>query len=387
MTSVVAPERPATTPHGAPAGPRALARGITVGLAALVVAGLGMLPFRGDLDTATVALVLLVPGVVAAIFGGRWAGLGVSVAATLVLNVGYLEPFGGLKVDVADEVVDLLVFGGTALLAATVFAREAERRRAAEEWAARSSELLAENSAIRSEREHLAAEAMALGMAGDHRRALLRSVSHDLRTPLATIKAVITDLRDADTYEAAAREELLDLVTDEADRLDRLVANLLSMSRIDAGALVPTRQAIPLVELFDDCVRRHARLVRDCKVVYEIPLAFPLVDADWALVDQVLTNLLANAVRHAPAGSRIVLRARRRGEAMVEVSVSDEGLGISPELREAIFTPFRTGPGSASSGVGLAIARAIVDAHGGTIGVAETPRGATIAFTLPVHRG
>ncbi len=354
----------------------------------LFVVGCSLLPFRPYLDTATIALVLLIPGVTAAAVGGRVSGLSVSLGAALVLNVGFLKPYGQLKVNVAEEVVDLLVFGGMALLAAVLFARETERRRAAEAWAEHSAELARENTAIRSERERLAAEAIGLGLAGEHRSALLRSVSHDLRTPLATIQAVITDLRDSDTYDQASREDLLDLVTDEAERLDRLVANLLSMSRIDAGALVPQRQAIPLQELFEDCVRRHARLVRDRKVAYEIPFAFPLVDADWTLVDQVVTNLLANAVRHAPEGSRIVLSARRKGEAWAEVSVTDQGPGIPPALRETIFTPFRTGPGSASSGVGLAIARAIVEAHGGTIKVADTDRpGATVSFTLPVHGG
>jgi signal transduction histidine kinase len=119
-----------------------------------------------------------------------------------------------------------------------------------------------------------------------------------------------------------------------------------------------------------------------------VPLTLPLVDADWTLVDQVLTNLLDNAVRHAPAGSRIDLAARRDGPEWVKVSVADQGPGIAPAEREAVFTPFRTGAGSSSSGIGLAIARAVVEAHGGTIGVVEgNGTGATMAFTLPVHRG
>ena len=369
-------------------GLRDVVNGLAIGMVLLAVAGLALLPLRSSLDTATVALLLLAPGVVAAVVGGRWAGLAVSFSATAVLNIGFLRPYGGLKVDVADEVVDLVVFGGMALLAAGLFARESDRRRAAEAWALHSQHLANENATIRTERERLAAEAIGLGLAGAHRSALLRSVSHDLRTPLATIQAVVTDLRDADTYDQASRAELLDLVADEAERLDRLVANLLSLSRIDAGALVPVCQAIPLEELFEDCVRRHARLVRDRKVVYEISFAFPLVDADWVLIDQVLTNLLANAVRHAPEGSRISISAHRLGESMVEVAVSDQGPGVPAALRESIFIPFRTGPGSASSGVGLAIARAIVEAHGGTIKVDDAePTGARVAFTLPIHHG
>ena len=239
---------------------------------------------------------------------------------------------------------------------------------------------------IRDEQERLSAKTLALGIAGEHRSALLRAVSHDLRTPLTTIQAVISDLRDGTEYDPAAQDEMLDLVADEAERLARLVANLLSMSRIDAGVLLPERQAIPLEELFEACVKRHSRLVRDRKVAFDVALTLPLVDADWTLVDQVLTNLLANAVRHAPIGSRIDLAARRRSETMVEVSVADQGPGIPLELAEAVFTPFRKGPGSSSSGVGLAIARAIVEAHGGTISIGEARRGgARVVFTLPVH--
>ena len=100
-----------------------------------------------------------------------------------------------------------------------------------------------------------------------------------------------------------------------------------------------------------------------------------------------MTNLVANAVRHAPAGSRIIVSAARSRDDQVEVAVADQGPGIPEELRAAVFTPFRRGPGSTSSGVGLAIVRAVVEAHGGTIAIGDTPGGgARVAFTLPVHR-
>ena len=153
-------------------------------------------------------------------------------------------------------------------------------------------------------------------------------MSHDLRTPLSTIRAVASDLRDGGgDYDDATRDELLDLVVDEAERLDRLVANLLSLSRVEAGALEPDRQAIALDELFQQCVRRHARLVRDRKVSVDVPLTLPLVDADWTLVDQAVTNLVANAVRHAPEGTRIWVSARRADADWVEVARHRPGPG------------------------------------------------------------
>ncbi|MBV9952059.1 MAG: PAS domain-containing sensor histidine kinase [Acidimicrobiia bacterium] len=380
--------------RGSPAG--RTVRGLLAGLAALVVAIAVLLPARSRLDHTTDALVLLIPGVLAALVGGRRAAVTVSVASALAFNVAFLRPYGTLKVDIADDVVDLIAFAGVGLGAATLVGQEADRRREAERAAEEIRVLDRENESIRRKQEQLTLEARALELADAHRSALLRSVSHDLRTPLATIRAVASDLRDTESYDRATRNELLDLLADEAERLDRLVANLLSMSRIEAGVLTPERQAIALSELFQETVRRHRRLVRDKKVAFDVPLTLPLVDADWTLVEQVVTNLLDNAVRHAPAGSRIDLAARRDGDRWVRVTVADQGPGIPEREREAVFTPFRTGAGSASSGIGLAIAKAVVEAHGGAISVATTStagngsaradgHGTTMAFTLPVH--
>ncbi|MGH9138295.1 MAG: sensor histidine kinase, partial [Acidimicrobiales bacterium] len=240
------------------------------------------------------------------------------------------------------------------------------------------------------EQERLAAEALALGLAGEHRSALLRAVSHDLRTPLSTIHAVASDLRDEEgSYDAATRDELLDLVVDEAERLDRLVANLLSLSRIEAGALQPDLRSVALDELLGQCVKRHARLVRDRKVSVDVPFTLPSVEADWTLVDQAVTNLVVNAVRHAPEGSRIWVAARRVDDEWVEVAVTDQGPGVAPEIRAAVLEPFRRGPESTSSGVGLAIVRAVVDAHGGKLEIDDAPGGGgtQVRFTLPVRHG
>ena len=368
-------------------------RGLLAGGAALAVAILVLLPFRSRLDHTTDALILLIPGGVAAVVGGRRSAAVVAIASAIAFNVGFLQPYGTLKVDIADDVIDLVAFAGIALGVATLVAREADRRREAEQATEDLRAVVRENEAIRRSQERMTLDAQALELVDAQRSALLRAVSHDLRTPLATIRAVASDLRDTESYDRATRNELLDLVADEAERLDRLVANLLSMSRIDAGVLTPDRQAIGLSELFEDTVRRHRRLVRDRKVAFDVPLTLPLVDADWTLVDQVVTNLLDNAVRHAPAGSRIDLAARRDGDRWVRVSVTDQGPGIPEREREAVFRPFRAGEGSRSSGIGLAIDKAVVEAHGGTISVADGAgsangegRGTTMAFTLPVHR-
>jgi two-component system, OmpR family, sensor histidine kinase KdpD len=270
-------------------------------------------------------------------------------------------------------------------------AREGERRRAAVHRAAEVEALWRANESMRAEQHRLAAEKQALEAIDVQRAALLRSVSHDLRTPLAAIRAVVSDLRDGTSYDTATRQDLLDLVADESERLDRLVQNLLSMSRIEAGALHPERQAIAVDELLEETVRRLAPLLRDVKVSLALGFGLPLADADYVMVDQVVSNLLANAVRHSDGGSRVLVEARAAGDA-IEVSVTDQGPGIAPDDVERLFRPFERGPGSRSSGLGLAICRALVEAHGGTIRVergagAEPTPGTRFVFTLPVHHG
>ncbi|HSS10767.1 MAG TPA: ATP-binding protein, partial [Acidimicrobiales bacterium] len=175
------------------------------------------------------------------------------------------------------------------------------------------------------------------------------------------------------------------LVGDEADRLDRLVANLLSLSRIEAGALQPDRQAVVLEELVAERARRLARLFSDVRLETSFPTGMRTVDADYSQLDQVITNLLENAARYAPPGSVVRVSARQQDDD-VEVRVSDEGPGLEPETADELFKPFRSGRGSESTGTGLAICKAIVEAHGGQIHVTSGPSGGAIfSFTLPVH--
>jgi two-component system sensor histidine kinase KdpD len=360
--------------------------GLVVGLALVGLCTAALLPGRSSVTVATPALVLVAPGLVAALLGGRLAGVVTAAAAALALDVVFIEPYGTLDVHVVDDVVALLAFGAVALTVATLVALANDRRLAAETRAQEILALSEERERSRREQAQLASEKTALQQAEDARRALLRSVSHDLRTPLAAIRAITSDLRTGTIYDERTRHDLLDVVSDEAERLDRLVANLLSLSRIEAGALVPELQAVDLDELLTDRVRRLSRLLRDVHVDTRLPDLVPLVHADYVLVDQVVTNLLENAARHAPADSTIHIDTDDRGD-VIEVAVSDEGTGVPPVERGWIFEPFRTGSdGSRSSGIGLAICKAIIEAHGGRIGVGDAADGgARFTFTLPVH--
>ncbi|MEY2570405.1 MAG: hypothetical protein QOE63_755 [Acidimicrobiaceae bacterium] len=359
-------------------------RGTAAGIGLVIAIGLLSLPLHDRITSTTAGLALVLPTLLAAWLGGRVAALITALAAILAFNLAYLEPYGTLKVNFLDDGIALVVFGVVAFAVGTLVALEAERRDLAERRAAEIQVLYDEQRELRAEQAKLSAEKVAAELAGDYRSALLRSVSHDLRTPLATIRAVTSDLRDGGVaYDDATRDELLDLVVDEAERLDRLVSNLLSFSRIEAGALAPERQAVAIDELVTDRVRRLKRLLRDRRILVDVPFALPLADVDYTLLDQVVTNLLENAVRHSPSGSTIRVRARAR-DGFIEVAVTDQGPGIDVAERREVFEPFRRGVGGGSSGVGLAICKAIVEAHGGTIEARPANGGgAELVFTVP----
>lgn len=365
---------------------RAVARGIAVGVVGIGLTLLALLPFRDGLASATPALVLMLVVVAAAIVGGTIASVVTAAGAAVALNLAFIEPYGTLRVKAADEVITLVAFVVVALVVGQLIVRLGRRGVEVRERQAELVERDRRLAAAQQERVRLASEASraeALEHIDVQRAALLRSVSHDLRTPLAAIRTIATDLRDGVEYDDLTRTELLTTVCDEVDRLDRLVANLLSLSRIEAGAFAPDRQAIDLAELVGDRIRRLAPLLRDHTVRIDIPADLPLLDGDYAQLEQVLTNLLANAVRHAPAGTELWIVARPAGP-VVRIEVSDQGPGIPEHERDVVFRPFRRGDGSRSTGIGLAICRSIVEAHGGTIAIERTfGGGATFQFTIP----
>jgi two-component system sensor histidine kinase KdpD len=218
------------------------------------------------------------------------------------------------------------------------------------------------------------------------RAALFSSVTHDLRTPLAAIKAGATSLLDADVvFDDAQRRDLLTTIAEESDRLNRLISNLLSLSRLRAGALVQEKTAAPVEDVIEAAVARLRK--RGGTIVVDDNADLPLVPMDLLQIDQVVSNLLENALRFTADGVPVEISAKAT-DGSVEVAVADHGPGIRPEDRERVFQEFFRGDAAGDGGgvgLGLAIARAIVEAHDGTMWVAETPGGgATVGFRLPV---
>jgi two-component system sensor histidine kinase KdpD len=219
------------------------------------------------------------------------------------------------------------------------------------------------------------------------RSALMGAASHDLRTPLAAVKTAVSSLRQSDgRLSAEDRAELLELIEQQSDRLARLVTNLLDMTRIEAGALELRPTVIPLEELVDEALGNLGGLVGRGRVRVEAPEDLPMLRIDHVLVSQVLANLLDNAERVSPPGSVIRVTARLAPGTRhdIEIAVADDGPGIDPAERDRVFEMFSQKGGGGRAGLGLAIAKAFVEAHGGLIWIDPAEdRGARIVFTVP----
>jgi two-component system, OmpR family, sensor histidine kinase KdpD len=253
-------------------------------------------------------------------------------------------------------------------------------------------ETFASQTALALERVELANEAQRAHIHAETERmrsTLLSSVSHDLRTPLAVITGATSSLVEgATTLEPATRAELAQTAYDEAERLNRLVGNLLDMTKLESGALHVQKEWQPLEEVVGAALTRLDDRLRDHPVTASLPPDGPLVPLDSVLIEQVLINLLENAIKYTPPGSPIELSAAGAHDA-VTVTVADRGPGIPPGDEQRVFEKFyraRSGNGSGGVGLGLTICRGIVEAHGGRIWVENRPDGgAMFHFTLPLE--
>jgi two-component system, OmpR family, sensor histidine kinase KdpD len=244
----------------------------------------------------------------------------------------------------------------------------------------------AAQSAAALDRERLrtqAAQAEALAEGNRMRTALLAAVSHDLRTPLASIKAAVSSLRQTDVeWTAADQADLLATIEQNADRLDGLIGNLLDMSRLHTGSLQPFLRSTAVDEVAPVALRG---LDAPGNLRMMVPDGLPLLLADPGLLERVLANLFSNALRHSPPSQPPALHARRRGGSVV-LEIVDHGPGVPDELKPRIFEPFqRFDDRSTGVGLGLAVAKGFTEAMGGLIAAADTPGGGlTIRVTLPV---
>jgi two-component system sensor histidine kinase KdpD len=234
-------------------------------------------------------------------------------------------------------------------------------------------------------RARLADEAKAAALVArteELKASLLSAVSHDLRTPLGTLKGSATLLRDGGALEPAARGAILDGMVEEAERLERLVTSLLDMSRVQSGTIAVRREWLPLDELVGGALAAVDRALEGRVVSVEVDPDAPLVSADPVLVERVLVNVLDNAAKYTPAGSPIEVRARVEG-GVAEIEIRDHGPGFPPGDEERLFEKFQRGAAGEvrGAGLGLAIARGFAEAHGGTLTL-RRPSGGGAALVL-----
>jgi two-component system sensor histidine kinase KdpD len=218
---------------------------------------------------------------------------------------------------------------------------------------------------------------------------LLSTVSHELRTPLASIKGFATTLLRQDVdWDETTRREFLAIIDEESDRLSELIGNLLDMSRIEAGTLRVEPEPMDVQPLIKETVAKYQVLTREHRLQAHFPKALPSVWGDPRRVRQVLRNLVENAVKYSPGGGRITVSTGLRGEE-VQVSVSDQGLGIEPEHLKHVFDRFYQVDSASTrqvggSGLGLSICKAIIEAHHGQIWAeSQVGVGSVFHFTLP----
>jgi len=254
---------------------------------------------------------------------------------------------------------------------------------------------LGDQAAVAIERINLAADVDRSRLLAETERlrsALLTSISHDLRTPLASILGAASGLQSYHALlDEAGRDELLATIREEAERLNRFVGNLLDMTRLESGALAPRLEAADLGEMLGAALARAGRVLAGHRVEMDLAPGLPLLRLDAVLFEQVLFNLLDNASKYAPEGSTVRLRAWHEvTEGVVRLQVIDEGPGLAEDALERIFDKFHRIPGGdrqrAGTGLGLAICRGFIEAMGGAITAAnrrDRP-GAVFTLTLPV---
>ncbi|MEU3609041.1 sensor histidine kinase KdpD [Streptomyces sp. NPDC035033] len=283
-------------------------------------------------------------------------------------------PHPALRPEEAD--VDMPV-GDHLALALTGRVLPAEDRRVLGAFAAQAAVVLDRQRLVDE-----AEEARKLAEGNKIRTSLLAAVSHDLRTPLAGIKASVTSLRSDDVeWSEEDRAELLEGIEAGADRLDHLVGNLLDMSRLQTGTVTPLLRAVDL----DEVVPMALGGVPDGSAEADIPETLPMVEVDKGLLERAVANIVENAVKYSPEGVPVAVAASALGD-RVELRVVDRGPGVPDESKDGIFEPFQRfgdAPRGSGVGLGLAVARGFVEAMGGTLAAEDTPGGGlTMVLTL-----
>jgi K+-sensing histidine kinase KdpD len=342
----------------------------SVGAVVFVTAAIAVVkPYVPVLSLGVLYVFAVLP--VAVLWGIGLASL-VSVASMLAFNWFFLPPTHTFQLSDGANWLALAVYLVTAIVVSALAAR-ARRRAELAELREREAAALAEE----------VLEAEALRRSDAIKTAVLHAVSHDLRSPLTAIVAAAAGLANPELHlEDADRVELVTTIRSEADRLDRIVGNLLDLSRLESGVAAPHPELWPAEELVGRAVEQLG--AEGERVVADIGADTPPVRVDAVQIERVLVNLLDNALKFSPPGSPVQVRVDESGGQLL-LHVVDQGPGVAAGEREAVFEPFRRGDGAAvrGAGLGLAIARGFSEANGARVWAEDDPWGGHFVLALP----
>ncbi|HYU99879.1 MAG TPA: DUF4118 domain-containing protein [Pyrinomonadaceae bacterium] len=356
--------------------------------------------FGGHVNPTTVALTLLLIVLFVATAWGSKPAVLASLLGVAYFNFFFLPPYGTFIIAEPENWIAFIAFMITAITAGQLSARARRRAEEAERGQREIERLYQELQAVFERASH----AEALRRSEKLKSALLDAVTHDLRTPLTSIKASITTLLDelrggseeepVVALDSESRLEMMEVIDEESDRLNRFIGGLIDLARIEAGELQLRRRWGAVDEIISTALARAEGFTQGHQVEVDIESELPVVRVDERAVSEVIYTLVENAAKYSPGVAKIRISAGRSADGMIRMSVEDQGEGIAVNLRERVFDKFfrATRDGDISThqpsgtGMGLAIAKGIVEAHDGKIWIesATGGKGTRVVFTLPV---
>lgn len=336
---------------------------------------------RPELSQTSIALILVLPVILVAVTQGRGPALYASMLVGLSFNFFFIGPYYSFLITRPEDVVGFVVFVTTAVLVGQLSSRLEKRVLLTEK---QSRELVH----VRGEFERAAAqaaEADALRKSEQLKAALLDAVTHDLRTPLTSIKAAISTIR-AGSVTPEVQRELFEVIEQESDRLNHFIQGMMDLAKLQAGEITLASRNVAPEEMVEDALLRAEPLLEGHPVEVAIASGLPSPSVDPRLISQVIFTLLENAAKYSGSSTKITVSVRQK-ENNISFAVNDEGPGIPSDLRGRVFEKFFRAGFQPGFGMGLAIARGIVQAHGGRIWIEDGAdgKGTSVQFMVPLN--
>ncbi len=365
--------------------------GYRVGVGGIILATAILTPFQAHINSTTIALtLLLVVLFVATVFGSRPALLA-SFLGVLCFNFFFLEPLYTFTVDDSQNWIALFAFLATALMAGQLSSYARRRAKEAESKQKEIESLYAKlQTAFEKE-----SQAEAIKQSEKLKSALLDAVTHDLRTPLTSIKASVTTLLSNTenlNLDNEGKQEFLEIINEETDRLNSFIESMVGLAKIEAGGLNVRKSSSNVEEIISNAMERATNLLASHEVKTMIEPHLPNIFVDASSIAEVVYTLLDNAAKYSPKNSEILVTAFLVNTAIIEIAVQDQGKGVAEDVRELVFNKFYQADKkeihttASGLGLGLAIARGIIESQDGKIWIEDGRSHFTtrIVFQIPI---